>query len=518
MNNALTSGLEQIEGRQFQAAHASALELIRKDINDPVPYFLLGRIALDHNNFIKAKELLHRAHELVPSDPFFLAGYAQYFIKIGDHFKALDCADRAANLPIDNAFSADTIGVVYSRTGFHEKAIPFFELAVKLNPAPANFHYNLGASLQFSGNFEGAASAYEATIKRQASAYRAYSSLVSLAKQTPSQNHLPELESLYSQLKTDPDAALHLGHAIAKTLEDLDQYEQSFDWLVKAKNRKRKAIDYDLRSDLELFDAAAHTTGNKIDRQTSWSNASPIFIVGLPRTGTTLVDRILSSHPAVQSAGELNTFAGLVKTATGSSSNRVLDVATLNGSSKLNLAAIGHQYIKETARLTRGASRFTDKMPLNFFYAGLLHQALPEAKIIALRRGAKDSCLSNFRQLFSTGFSYYNYALDIDDTADYYKAFDTLMSHWRAHLPAERFMEVRYEDIVHDQENQTRTLLSFCDLDWNEACMNFHQNAAPVSTASSVQVRQPLYSGSIDRWKKYGNKLDAMCKRLGNIV
>ena len=148
----------------------------------------------------------------------------------------------------------------------------------------------------------------------------------------------------------------------------------------------------------------------------------------------------------------------------------------------------------------------------------MIHRALPDARIVALRRGAMDSCLSNFRQLFSTQFSFYNYTFDLDDTAVFYREFDGLMSYWRDTLPNNRFMEIRYEDIVFDQENQTRRLLEFCGLDWEEACLRFHENAAPVSTASSVQVRQPLYSGSIGRWKKYGDKLDSLKHALGDLA
>ena len=159
-----------------------------------------------------------------------------------------------------------------------------------------------------------------------------------------------------------------------------------------------------------------------------------------------------------------------------------------------------------------------DKMPLNFFYAGLIHRAFPDARIIALRRGAMDSCLSNFRQLFSTQYSYYNYTFDLEDIAFFYRQFDSLMSHWRETLPSDRFMEIHYEDIVFDQENQTRRLLEFCNLDFEDACLTFHENAAPVSTASSVQVRQPLYSGSIGRWKKYGDRLEGLRTALGPLA
>ena len=216
------------------------------------------------------------------------------------------------------------------------------------------------------------------------------------------------------------------GHAIAKTLEDLDRYSESLDWLHKAKQLKRKALGYDIQADLQLFASAKATLGRNPTRSDAASPDDPIFVIGLPRTGTTLVDRILSSHPDVVSAGELNTFAGLIKKLAQTPSNLVLDCATLEKVADLDLDAVGHTYIEKTRPLARGATRFTDKMPLNFFYAGLIHRALPNARIVALRRDPMDSCVSNFRQLFATDFSYYNYALDLLDTATYFKAFDEL--------------------------------------------------------------------------------------------
>jgi hypothetical protein len=199
----------------------------------------------------------------------------------------------------------------------------------------------------------------------------------------------------------------------------------------------------------------------------------------------------------------------------------VMDADTFIASNALlneDLAQIGRDYTAAAAELSRGAERFTDKMPLNFFYAGLIHKALPNARIIALRRGAMDSCLSNYRQLLTVQHSYYHYTYDLGETAKFYRQFDQLMSHWRTHLPTDRFIEVAYEDIVHDQERQTRRLLDFCGLEWQQSCMRFHENKAPVSTASSVQVRQPLYSGSIGRWQRYGNKLDGLKQALGELA
>ncbi|PHR62843.1 MAG: protein-tyrosine sulfotransferase [Robiginitomaculum sp.] len=509
----------QLSQGAFRAAHGACIEVLKSDPDNAEAFYLLGRLTAQHDNHTKACELYSRAIALDGKAARYYAYFAQVLTILGRQNHAKDVIDQAANLPIEDAYVADTIGVVYSRTGFHEKAIPFFEKAVSMDMRPANFHYNMAASHQFLGEFSKAELAYQSTLSRDPAHYRAWSSLVALARQTPKTNHLDQLVLLFEQHSSNADAALHLGHAIAKTLEDLGRYEESLQWLQKAKEKKRNSLPSNSFNYSGLFEAAKQTSQSlQSSAGTEATSASPIFIFGLPRTGTTLVDRILSSHPDVVSAGELNVFAGLIKEATQTRSNMVMDPETLIAASDIPMDTIGQMYIKNTIELARGADRMTDKMPLNFFYAALIHRAMPNAKMIVLRRGAMDSCLSNYRQLFTVQHSYYNYTYDLADTAQFYQGFDHLMTQWRDVLPANRFMEVRYENIVHDQENQTRRLLEFCDLPWNDACMRFHENSAPVSTASSVQVRQPLYSGSIGRWKRYGEQLNGLLSDLRNLA
>lgn len=527
----LLEGLQKIADKQHQKVHAESIKMIQGNVNDAVPYCLLATIASDYGNHTKAVELFSRSANLEPNNPYYQAYLGQALTTVGEQQSAKEAADTAAKLVIDDAHLADTIGVIYSRTGFHEKAVPFFKRAVSLNKKPANFHYNLAASQQFLGLFELAEQSYFKTLSRDSNAYRAWSSIVGLKRQTEENNHLNKLIPLFNLLANEEDASLHLGHAIAKTLEDLGRYEESLEWLHKAKHLKLNNTNAQSFSYNRLFEAAmstatdakgATTTSESLSKSHNPAdNDEPIFIIGLPRTGTTLVDRILSSHSDVTAAGELNIFPGLIKKTTCTGSNMVMDAETFQKSSQLSskaLKKIGDEYKTSAKELSRGAVRFTDKMPLNFFYAGLIHKALPNARIIVLRRGAMDSCLSNYRQLLTVQHSYYHYTYDLKETAKFYCKFDQLMSHWRRHLPANRFMEVNYEKIVLDQENQTRRLLEFCGLEWQEACMRFHENDAPVSTASSVQVRQPLYSGSIGRWKRYGSKLDILKEALGELI
>lgn len=513
--------LELLSQGRHKEVHGLSIDMIKQNTKDAVPYCLLACIAADHGNHGKACELFDKAVELEPDNAYYQAYFGRALTTMGNQGKAKLCADNAAKYclkkELEDAHLADTIGVIYSRTGFHEMAVPFFEKAVALNDKPANYHYNLAASQQFLGHFKRAETAYLETLSRDPKAYRAWSSLVALKKQAAEFNHLDALEDLFEKLQTDEDAALHLGHAIAKTLEDLGRYEESLDWLHKAKRLKLKNTDAQTFSYDHLFAAAKGTADDIQGSQLGSSDEAPIFIIGLPRTGTTLVDRILSSHADVTAAGELNFFPGLIKEACKTSSNHVMDVETFLQTKNVDLTLIGKKYLEATQELTRGSKRFTDKMPLNFFYAGLIHQALPNARIIALRRGAMDSCLSNYRQLLTVQHSYYHYTYDLQETAQFYREFDTLMSHWRGALPADRFMEVHYEDIVFDQENQTRRMLEFCGLDWQDACLRFHENEAPVSTASSVQVRQPLYAGSIGRWQRYGDKLNSLKEALDDL-
>ncbi len=493
----------------YEQAHKLCLSALGENAGDGRAWFLLGVIAADHDNPLRAVELFAKAVDLAPGAARHHAYLARTLIALNRRPEALEAAEQAVALAPTDALTLDTIGVVFTRTGDHARALPFFEAAVATTPGNASFLYNLAASRQFAGDFQGAESAYARALSLAPDLYRAWSSRVQLARQTRERNFASELEALFDQGSPDPDRALHLGHALAKTHEDLGDHPASLEWLKKAKAAKRRVIGYRPDHDAALFEAAARTSIAGAEAEGDLS-PEPIFVVGLPRSGTTLIDRILSSHRDVTSAGELSNFALLLKRAAGTPSNLVMDVETFQATGGVDMARLGADYVASTRPMTGGTPRFTDKMPLNILYAGLIHGALPNARIVCLRRDPMDVCLSNFRQLFATTFSYYNYAFDLEDVARYYVGFDRLVAHWREVLPADRFTEIAYEDVVADQEAQTRRLLAFCGLTWDSRCLSFHENAAPVATASSVQVRQPLYASSVGRWRRYGEGLAPM--------
>ncbi len=526
-----TTGMKLLRAKNYETVYKQSIEALRINEKNPLPFFLLGVLASDTGSHGKSLELFAKACEHGAENVYYQTYFAKALAALGYHDLAKKHADIAAGLGTQDALLADMIGVVYSRTGYHNLAIPFFEQAVKKNPRWAKFQFNLGASAEFIGDFEKAKTAYKNVLSLEPKFYLAWFSLVALEKQTPDNNQLEKLKTLFTSAAGDAEAQLLLGHAAAKTLEDLERFEESFTWLEKGKALKRNQVGYNQKTTSELFRTAKTVAATAADSRLASSTASalvPIFVVGLPRTGTTLVDRILSSHPKVRSAGELTLFSELAQAAAQTPINGHINADTFLASARIDMSSVGQAYLDKTKDLALNTNlvlnkngdttHLIDKMPLNFFYVGLIHRALPNAKIIVLRRGALDSCLSNYRQLFATHNRNYDYSYDIENTASYYREFDALIAHWRVIIPPDRFTEIAYEDIVNDQENQTRKLLDFCELDWDEACMNFHKNTAPVATASAVQVRQPLYSGAIGRWKKYGNKLNALKAALGDLA
>jgi hypothetical protein len=289
-------------------------------------------------------------------------------------------------------------------------------------------------------------------------------------------------------------------------------------WLGEAKAAKRASFG-DVMEEYRAAFAAAEESAGAPRVTGGHDSAEPIFIVGMPRTGTTLVDRIISSHPDVMSAGELGNFSALAHGLLGL--KELDDARMLARAGDLDLARLGKAYVDSTRPLTGKTAHFIDKMPVNFLNAALILKALPNARVVCLRRHPMDACLSNYRQIFGADVAPYRYTLSLEDTAGYYKLFDALAARWRDVLPGDRYLEVSYEGLVADLEPQARRLVDFCGLGWDDACLAFHENAAPVATASSVQVRSPIYSSSVGRWRRYGEAvtpLRAALEAAGVIV
>lgn len=279
-------------------------------------------------------------------------------------------------------------------------------------------------------------------------------------------------------------------------------------WLSRANAEHRATLAYAFGADAAIFDAIEAHWGALGDPPDDAPTEAPVFIIGMPRTGTTLVDRIIGSHQRMESVGELQAMPVAVKLATGTRSRTVLDPETVRAAMSCDMAQIGRAYLDRAVQHRRDpARRFIDKFPGNFFYVGLIAKALPNAKIVCLRRQPMDVVLSNFKNLFATTSRYYDYSYDLAEIAEYYARFDRLMAFWRDQLPG-RVLEIGYEDLVADQEGQTRRLLAHCGLEWSDSCLDFHKSTAPVSTPSAAQVRQPIYKDLVSKWRVHAEALE----------
>ncbi len=477
-------------------------------------HFVAGVALLERREAQAAAGHLRLALDALPQRADVAAQTARALSLLQRLPEAVEAAVRALALRPADAYTLDTLGVVFSRAQDHARAAEVFRLAIARMPERASYRFNLGAALTFCGDPDAAEREFEACLALDPQHWRAHSALSQLRRVSRERNHLERLSSLLPAAAGDADALLHLHHALAKEHEDLGDSAAAFDHLRRGKALRRARIGYCFERDAELFAALQAAFHDPIEDGIGHPSAEPIFVVGLPRTGTTLVERILTSHPLVQSAGELQNFGVALKRASGSRTRHLLDPDTIARAGSLDWGALGRAYIDSTRPLTGSQPRFVDKLPHNFLYLGYIARALPRARIVCLRRDPLDTCLSNFRQLFALNTPYFDYALDILDTGRYWQAFDALIAHWRRVLPG-RFLEIDYETIVQDQEGATRRLLAHCGLDFDSACLAFERNAAPVATASATQVREPIYRSAIGRWRRYERELAPLRALLG---
>jgi tetratricopeptide (TPR) repeat protein len=492
------------KGDWRQAQHLS-MHLLREVPTNANVYFVAGVAALELLQMPLAVQCLQHAVELNPTRPDYIAQLAKALVQAGEPGKALDAADKALLLPSPaDPMTYDTLGVVYSQIHDYGKAAEMFRRVVEMRPDQAHCRFNYATSLIHAGDVDGAEQELETCLRLDPDLWKVHLTLAQLRKQSESQNHVQRLQDSLPRVGMDVAAQLCINLALSKEYEDLGDYPKAFAHLTAGKSTFRATRAYSIARDESLFEALMDAM--PAEAPGGYPSEEPIFVFGMPRTGTTLIERIISSHRDVYSAGELQDFGIALKRLSGSQTPAMLDVDTIRRTRTLDWKQVGEQYIRSTRPATGKRPRFIDKLPHNFLHAGFIAAALPNAKMICLRRNPMDTCLSNFRQLFALNSAYCDYSFDLLDTGRYYVLFDRLMAFWQQRMPG-RILEIDYETVVDAQESSTRRLLDFCGLTWDDACLRFEENAAPVSTASAVQVRSPMYRSALKRWKRYEPQL-----------
>ena len=437
---------------------------------------------------------------------------ASLHLKLGRVAEAEQVVAQAIDLQTGVADAYDGLAFISMALDRHERANELYRRAIEVAPRDPRFRYNLACSERSLGRLLEAEAACEQAIALDPAQYPSYLLRSELRVQAPAANHITELEALLARPDTDYRARVFLGYALAKELDDMRRFDEAFHWFAVAAGTRRSRLDYDVATDERKLRriAALYTRAEPAEgsRQPG-SSRQPIdasryiFIVGLPRSGTTLVERILTGLSAVRSNGETDNFSrALLANARGAG-----DV--FQRAAAADPAAVAADYAR-FAGCSAGAGHIVEKLPLNFLYVGAIRQALPEAKIIIVNRSPLDSCFAMYRTLFAAG---YPFSYDLAELARYYAAHERLRDHWRA-LPGGALHEVVYEDLVREPQRVGAAMADYCGLAWSNAAIDIQQNRSASLTASAAQVRRPIYGSSSGRWRHYHAHLGTLMTML----
>jgi tetratricopeptide (TPR) repeat protein len=482
---------------------------------DASAWHLLSYINSRGGAWQAALQHAERSLSLRPDDPNILVQYGQCLVANGRRPDALKVADRIISSNPDGAELNDALGTLLTHCEEPVRGRIFFERAVKLAPTNAFFLYNLATAQRMTGDLAGAEASLDEVIAKRPDDVRAYYMRSDLRTQSAESNHIEEMIRLLDKGIREPQREIMLCFAIAKELEDVGRYGLSFQYLKRGCDRQRRRLIYAVRDDIatidriiELHDATALKLNGGIQTDEC------IFVIGLPRSGTTLVERILARHSMVHGGGELQAFPSAavkaVQERTGQRSNK-LDF--VRAALEVEPAALGKAYL-EAAQLQRDDKpRLVDKLPMNYLYAGLIRRALPGARIIALARRPLDSCYAMYKTLFDAA---YPFTYDLSDLGQYYAAWHRLMLHWRATL-GDALLIVQYEDLVADPNAVARKLVAHCGLAWEDDCLGLYEQGKAVTTASAAQVRRPIYSSSVGLSRRYESELTPLANTLKRL-
>ncbi len=462
----------------------------------------------------RALELVLRAVKLNPENTNWVLMNARCLMESGKTEEMLKVLAGIASKQTLSPHQHNEIGMLQARIDDHATAQEHYRAAVAAMPDETEFLFNLATSQRFLGDAGSAENTLDKVLSIDPTDHEAAAMRSSLRKQSVNNNHVSSLKRSLADGSLSPTGQVSLCYALSKELEDLEAFDESFAFLKRGADLRRSSMGYRVATDVEIIDQIIRVFDKQFFSKSrdGHANGEPIFIIGLPRSGTTLLERILGSHSSVYAAGELGVFGIELtkltrrKMAAGSTDRRQF----VTTSAKISYRRLGENYLAGTRPLTGSTAHFTDKLPFNYLYAGLIRRALPQAKIISLRRHPMDSCYSMYKQLFRDA---YPFSYSLQDLASYYLAYHRLMEHWEEVMPG-AIHTVRYEELVRDTESQTRRLLAHCGLDWENRCLEFHKNRSASTTASATQVRQKVYSSSVGKWRAYESQLAPLRETL----
>jgi tetratricopeptide (TPR) repeat protein len=505
MRVSIADARARLKSGDHKGALAIADRLLDEFDESPDSLLLAGEVHFSRGNFVRAEKLASRCSEKFPDDFSGPVLRCRALLALGRIGEARDLALELSNEDITAEPHVEILVTVLSGCMEPQAAYVLCRKSLDRDPYNSAAHRRLALTCRMLGKLDDAVKAAEVAIRFEAHDYEMIGLRSVLRTATPDDNHLAELEALLASGCRDAGGASRVCYALAKEYEEIGSYDRAFEYLQAGAGFKRRTFNFDLDGELRTLQLIQQYHNAVILNRpvTGFDSAEPIFILGLPRTGSTLVERILSSHSAVHAAGELLHLNAAMMQEIRKSGPVSSHTDLVRKSLDADPAAIGRNYVERTRPFTGHTRHFIDKRPQNYLSIGIIHRALPNAGIIHVRRTPLDACFAIYKFLFNDA---YPWSYDLDDIARYYVAYRRLMDHWKRVLPG-RIIEVCYEDIVSDLEGEARKLVTRLGLEWEPECLSFHDNEAATMTGSAVQVRQAVYSSSVGRWRDYERQL-----------
>lgn len=502
---AIEAAHRALAGGDLSSAERICAETLAAHPDSAQAWMLLIETALRRDRPDAAIVCADRAVALAPKDAVAHTLRAKCLFFSGDAGAARAAAETASRVIGTAPAALDALGAMFGLLGQHRRAAELFRRAVAAKPDVPQFLFNLAATERMTGMLEEAEAHCDAAIALDRRYALAHYLRADLRIQSPDRNHIDEMEGLIRDGKLPWPDEVMLRFALGKECEDLDQHARAFGHVAAGADLQRRSIRYDGNAEIAEIDAImrTHTRAWLASCAGGFAGAAPVFVVGLPRTGTTLAERIIAGHSAMTSVGETGAFAAELRRVVKANPGRP------------DMAEIGRRYVEAVAASRAPDRRFVDKTLSNYLYCGFIHAALPQAKIILIRRHPLDACWAIYKAHFRGTFSFSYHQVEL---AEYYLAFRRLAQHWRAVLPPQALLEVDYEDIVRDQAAASRRLIDFLGLPWEDGVLRFHESPAPSATASAVQVRRPVYASSVGKWRHHAERLTPLRERLAREI
>ncbi|MEM1189333.1 MAG: sulfotransferase [Pseudomonadota bacterium] len=506
----LREGFEHLNAGRVNEASACCRQLLSLKPDLVQAHFLVGLIALEIKQTGNAIQAFGSVTKLQPDHGAAWANLANLFIRIGNAGRADAALAKAVEYADDNPVVLELIGTVHGQLGEQESAGHWFRRALERSPENVSHQINLANNYRFLDRLDDAEALLGQVLAKVPQHPNAHW-LISGLRKARNRDHVETVETIIARTR-NPRALAFLHYGVGKELEDLEDWDGAFRAYARGAAARRRTLAFDEAEEQALYDAFAQTFTREWldDGQDGNDDPSPIFVVGQPRTGTTLIERIIVAHSQVHSAGELRQF--------GHGLRRIGEYREVTAQSpklaaigaRVDPKALGGAYLQSTAKLRGSTPRFVDKLPPNYLYLPLILKALPRAKVVHLRRGPMDACFASFKQLFADA---YPHSYEQGEMARHHARYFRLMDTWRERF-GDRFFDISYEQTAADLEPNARALIDFLELPWEDACLEFHRQAGAVTTASAVQVRQPIHTRSIGRWRRYEAQLEPMKSAL----